>query len=671
MSTKAKKKQPRSRAATPKSAASRAPKGRAAVAAKAKPRTGTKRAAVAGSQAPTKAASKAASKVVARATAKPTRRSSPTAKAASPAAARGVRPAVRTGAVKKTAAAARRRAKPVAIPTPRPEDWASIRIAVTTIGDLLLTAADRYPDSDALVFVDQKLTYRELARRAILRARGLQALGVKPRDHVGLLLPTCVEFVEYFFAIALCGAVAVPINARYRAHELAYVLENGDLSTVITTGDVPEQVDFVARLNAALPGLAAAKDAFLLELDGFPKLRNLVLLGKKRVPGFLTEAEFHRLSGTVPEMNVHEARLRTRVRDVGLMLYTSGTTANPKGCLLTHEAMVRNSIALGRHRYQLTHADRFWSPLPMFHIAAILPLIAIFDVGGAYLTMGHFDAGEALTMLEEEAATATYPCFVTIMADLIYHEKFKGTDLTRVRLMNSNFAVQPPGIKDAMLAAMPNTIQVGTFGMTETAGTVSTSMLTDSLESRTGRLGKPLPGLEVRIVDPETGLDVGVDERGEILVRGYSTLEGYYKDPEKTALALDAGGWYHTGDVGSRDAAGTMMFHGRTKDMLKVGGENVAAAEIEACLQRHPAVKLAQVVGVPDPRYAEVPAAFVEFKPDQSATEAELIAHCRGEIAGFKVPRHVRFVTEWPMSTSKIQKFRLREQLLEALGIRS
>jgi acyl-CoA synthetase (AMP-forming)/AMP-acid ligase II len=296
-------------------------------------------------------------------------------------------------------------------------------------------------------------------------------------------------------------------------------------------------------------------------------------------------------------------------------------------------------------------------------------MVSIFDVGGAYLTMSYFEAGAALEMLEKEKATATYPCFVTIMSDLIHHENFENTDLGRVRLMNSNFAVQPPGIAEAMQKAMPNTIQVGTFGMTETAGTVCTSELDASLEARTTRLGTPLPGLEVRIVDAETGRDQGVDERGEILVRGYSLFSGYYKDPEKTARALDADGWYHTGDIGSLDKDGQIMFFGRTKDMLKVGGENVAAAEIEAHIAKHPAVKLAQVVGIPDPRLQEVPAAFVEKKDGTEVDAQELIDFCKGEIAGFKVPRHVRFVTEWPMSTSKIQKFRLRDQLIEELGL--
>lgn len=549
------------------------------------------------------------------------------------------------------------------------EDLARLRINVTTMGDLLLNAADRYPDKLALVLPERKLTYGQLAARALVRARSLQALGVKPRDHVGILMHTCAEFAELFFAIAFCGGVIVPINARYKAGELAYVIENGDLVTVITTDAVAEQVNFVERLNVALPDLAGNRNERALKISGAPRLRNLVLLGKTKARGFITQTEFEAAAKSAPEANVHTTRLRVRVRDVGLMLYTSGTTANPKGCLITHEAQVRNSIALGRHRYRLTAEDKFWSPLPMFHIASVLPMLAIFDLGGTYLTMGHFDAGVALRMLEEYEVTATYPSFVTIIQGLIYHPDFPKADLTRIRLMNSNFAVQPPTVGPPIMKAMPNALQVGSFGMTEAAGTVCTGSPDEPLQLRITRLGKPLPGLEVRIVDPETNQDVATGLRGEVLVRGYSLLEGYYRDPEKTAQALDREGWYHTGDIGSLDEHGTIMFHGRFKDMLKVGGENVAAAEIEALLGRHPAVKLAQVVGIPDAKYVEVPAAFVELKPGERATEEELIRYCRKEISSFKVPRTVRFVTEWPMSTSKIQKFRLRTALVAELGL--
>ncbi|MEY2722038.1 MAG: hypothetical protein RL597_1483 [Pseudomonadota bacterium] len=549
------------------------------------------------------------------------------------------------------------------------EDLATLRIAVTTMGDLLLTAADRDPNKTALVFPEKSYTYAELAARAIRRARSLQALGVRPRDHVGILMPTCPEFVELYFAIALCGAVIVPINARYRSGEIGYVVENADLVTLITTDAVAEQVNFVERLEGALTDLPTQKDPMSLKLAAAPKLRNVVLYGRGARAGFVAEADFDAAADRIPEIEVHKTRLRTRVRDTALMLYTSGTTANPKGCLITHEAQVRNSVALGRHRYRLTREDSLWSPLPMFHIAAVLPMLAIFDVGGTYLTMGYFDAGVALKMLEDHKVTATYPSFVTIMQGLIYHPDFPTRDLSSIRLMNSNFAVQPPGVAEPIMKAMPAAIQVGSFGMTEASGTVSTGSPGEPQSQRITRLGRPLPGLEVRVVDPNTGREVATGERGEVLVRGYSLFEGYYRDPVKSAEALDKDGWFHTGDIGSLDAAGTIMFHGRFKDMLKVGGENVAAAEIEAQLQKHPAVKLAQVVGIPDAKYAEVPAAFVELQPGATATESELIEFCRKEVAGFKVPRHVRFVTEWPMSSSKIQKFKLRTALVEELKL--
>jgi len=214
----------------------------------------------------------------------------------------------------------------------------------------------------------------------------------------------------------------------------------------------------------------------------------------------------------------------------------------------------------------------------------------------------------------------------------------------------------------------PHTIQVGTYGLTEAAGTICTSRLTDTFEQRTGRLGVPIDDWEVRIVDIETGKDCPTGVQGEIVARGPNMLKGYYNAPEKTAEVI-RDGWFHTGDIGSFNQDGQIMFHGRTKDMLKVGGENVAAAEIESMLQGHEAVKLAQVVGIPDPRYVEVPAAFVELADGASATEAELIDFCRGKLAGFKLPRHIRFVESWPMSTSKIQKFRLRTQLVDELGL--
>ncbi len=536
-----------------------------------------------------------------------------------------------------------------------------------TLGAMLRTSGEERPEADALVFPDRRLSHGTLNRAARAWAKTFMAMGVQPGDNVGILLTTRPEFVELLFGIAMAGAVAVPVNARYQASELAFLIRDADLVALVTTGRVADTLDFGERLIAALPSLPAAHNPEALTLDEAPVLRSIICLDPPCSPYLLSGEAALALGGEVSEEQVDAAIEAVDDEDIAFVLYTSGTTANPKGALISHRGIVGNSRNLGI-RYRVGPEDRVWSPLPIFHIAGILPMVMVLDVGGAYLTVPHFEPGIALEMLGREGATVAYPSFVTIMQDLITHPSFRTTDLSKLRLMNSNFAVQPPWIKEAMTKAMPHTIQVGTYGLTEGAGTICTSQIDDSYELRTGRLGVPLEEWEVRIVDLETGQDCPLGERGEIVVRGPNMLKGYYNAPEKTAEVI-RDGWFHTGDIGSFDESGHIMFHGRTKDMLKVGGENVAAAEIEAMLQSHPAVKLAQVVGLPDKRYVEIPAAFVEFAEGQSASEAELIEHCKGKLASFKIPRHVRTVEAWPMSTSKIQKFRLRTQLVEELGL--
>lgn len=547
-------------------------------------------------------------------------------------------------------------------------ELSKVRVTATTLGDLLMIAADQYPNTDAIVLPTQRTSFADLRERAIVRARSLRALGVKPGDHVGVLLPTCMDFVDTMFAIAMLGAVTVPINARYKPPEIRYVTENADLVTLITTDEFDEAVNYVERVQAAFPDLKDNNDPYNLSVKDVPKLRNIVVYGKTSAAGMLTQTQLDELVDKVSEDEIHLRRIQTRVGSTALILYTSGTTSNPKGCMIAHESIIRNSAALGK-RYQLGADDSFWSPLPMFHIAAILPMISIFDAGGTYVTTPYFEAGEALQMLQEEKVTATYPSFWTIMSDLISHPDFAKTDLSVIKLMNSNFGVQPPIVGETMEKAMPDTVFVGTFGMTEASGTVSTSRLDDTREQRFTRLGTPLPGIEVKIMNPETGEEVATGEQGDTWIRGNSIFTEYYKSPEKTAEALDDEGWFHSGDICSINEVGQLLFHGRLKDMLKVGGENVAAVEIETCLQKHPAVKLAQVVGTPDARLSEVATAFIEINPGEKASEEELIDFCKDKLAGFKVPRFVRFVDEWPMSSTKIQKFKLQEQIKQELGV--
>jgi fatty-acyl-CoA synthase len=533
------------------------------------------------------------------------------------------------------------------------------RIECTTLGDLLLKAADRWPHHDAVVFPELRYTYGELAASATDHARALIAMGIGRGDHVGILMPNWIPYLELIFGCALAGAVPVPINARFKAAELGYVVENADLVALFTTDVVSEYADFPDALRTAFPDLASQTDPWRLRLANAPRLRSIVLYGAP-VAGFAPREAFHAKSAEVAGAEVDRRRAAVRLSDWCMMMYTSGTTANPKGCPLSHENLVRNGINMNRERYFLTPDDRFWDPLPFFHMSTILPLIACFDAGAALLCMGRFEADAALRMLAEERVTVAFPAFPTITSALINHPDFASTDLSRIRRLNN---VAPPDTLRQFQAAFPQAVQTAAFGMTESGGVACFGHPGDSEHARIHGCGRPFPGMEVEAVDPETRQVLPAGERGELRLRGYAIFDGYYKDPEKTAACL-VDGWFYSGDLGSVDAEGHVYFHGRLKDMLKVGGENVAALEIESFVSNHPAVKLVQVVGVPDPRLEEVPVAFVELKPGACATEAEIIGFCRGRIAGFKVPRHVRFVTDWPMSSTKVQKFRLREAFL-------
>ena len=551
----------------------------------------------------------------------------------------------------------------------RPEQIDRIRISATTLGDMLLTTCDRFADKPAVIFPDAQVTYGELVASAFARARGLWALGIRRGDHVGILTTSGVPFVENLFAVAMCGGVSVLLNTRYRPPELAYVSENADLHAILTSDEFSEHTDYVGRLREAFADLGEQPEGAPLALSAAPKLRHIVLLGGRTEPGFVDQTAFERGAASVGEDTIHHARLGVRVRDTCMILYTSGTSANPKGCLLSHEAIVREASNLGRNRWAFDESDRIWSPMPLFHVAALLAMLSALDVGGTFYGLPHFDAGASLTQIEEDRVTMLFLPFVTFHQAMIAHPDFAKTDMSSVKLMNSCFGAMPASVGDAYRTKVPHTLQCGTFGMTEASGIVATGGYGMETELGFSRLGWPLAGIEVRIADLDTGEDLPVGTHGEVLIRGYNLFDGYYRDPEKTAQALDPQGWFHSGDIGSLDANGHIMFHGRFKDMLKVGGENVAAAEVEAVLQRHPAVKLAQVIGLPDARLAEVPAAYVELEGTYTATEAELIDHVRGQIASFKVPRHVRFIDDWPMSASKIQKFKLRQALMSELGL--
>ncbi len=514
----------------------------------------------------------------------------------------------------------------------------------STLGDLLIKAADSFGNDYMLIFPERRVTYKEMQEMAYCRARALVGVGLGPGSHVGILMANCIEYVEYLMAIQLIGGMAVPINARYKSSELAYVLENADIDLVVTHDRISEYANFAHLINKAL-----------VEKRG-PRLKHLVMIGEP-TEGFLDDAAFIKLGDSIDTDKVDTHRIGVSIRQPAIMMYTSGTTANPKGCPLNHEVLVRNGMNMNRSRYFLDSTDRFWAPLPMFHMAAILPMICCMHAGAAMLSMTHVEPGLSLKMMEENKVTVAFPSFPTIMQDLLNHPNFKTTDLSNLRRLNN---VAPPDLLRQFQNALPHAIQTGAYGLTEAGGVIAFNHPDESLEERLHTCGKPMPGLLAKIVDPETLLEKVPGEKGEILLKGYSVFDGYYKAVEKNKEAF-VDGWFRTGDLCSMNEEGGIEFHGRIKDMLKVGGENVAALEIESFLLTHPDVLMAQVIGVPDDRLSEVACAFIELQHDSTMTSDDLIEFCKGQIASFKIPRHVRFVRDWPMSSTKIQKYVLRD----------
>ncbi|MBM3678091.1 MAG: AMP-binding protein [Actinobacteria bacterium] len=546
--------------------------------------------------------------------------------------------------------------------TAQPRLW----IEATTIGDLVDRAAAEV-DGDALVFPDGRATYAELAVASDTWARALCAWGVGPGDTVGILMPNCLDFAVAFVATAKLGAVAVPVNARFKAHELAHVIGHADIRVLVAAAGPEGTVDFPALLADVFAD-AAEQDPRALRLAGAPALRQIVHANGAR-PGQLTREVFLARAAEVEIDEVRILQQRVRIRDVAMLMYTSGTTARPKGCLLTHESLVRHGATVIRDRFRMTADDRFWDALPLFHIGGITPMLGCIGARAAFCHAGHFDPAVSLRMLQEERITVAYPAFDLIWLAILGHPDYAAADLSRIRLVMS--ITTPERLRD-LQRRTPHAAYVTSFGATECSSHL-TLPLPDALEEvRMSTLGPVVPGMEMRIVDPETGWICEPGEVGEILFRGYARFEGYYKEPELTAQAIDADGWFHTQDLGAIREDGNLLYSGRLKDMLKVGGENVAAIEIEDYLVRHPAVNIAVVTGVRDARYDEVPAAFVQLAPGATLTQEELIAFCVGRIATFKVPRYLRLRDEWPMSGTKIQKFVLREELeteLDAAGI--
>ncbi len=514
---------------------------------------------------------------------------------------------------------------------PRPASAAHPSARWRSLSALLDAQAERTPTAPAASFPGTEATYAELADATVRAARKLHAAGVRAGDRVGILLREgCEPYASLGLGVMRLGAICVPINARNKTHELGYVADHAGLRVLITS---PE---FVPLLDGA----------------GLPDGCTRVLLGQ--------DGWFDERADAISEATV-EACERAVERDTpALILYTSGTTANPKGCVHTHASL----LAVGYNtaaRLELTSADRYWTALAMFHVGGWQVLIANLTAGSCFSHVGAFEAGATLSQLERERVSIAMPAFELIWMAVLEHPDFLRADLSALRIVMN---VGVPERLERMQEMVPHAVQISMLGMTECAGSICIGSAGDALWSRTHNSGRPLQGMEIRLLDPSTGEPSPPGVPGEMLFRGPSCFKEYWRDPETTAATIDADGWFRTGDLVRQDPDGSFGFVSRLKDMLKVGGENASAAEIEGYLITHPAVALAAVVAAPDARYGEVPCAFVKRSAGFEVSEQELIDYCLGSIATFKVPRYIRFVDEYPVSSSqKIQKYALREQI--------
>jgi fatty-acyl-CoA synthase len=529
-----------------------------------------------------------------------------------------------------------------------------------TFADVLARTTERYPDHDAVVF--PRLGYRRTwaGFRADVReaARALLALGVQPGEHVGLWATNWPQWIVTQFATAHIGAVLVNINPAYRSHELAYILQQADITTLLLT-DQFKGSDYFALLAEALRGAS------------FPKLRHRVSLQEAKGPGMLNWDYFRKLAASVPEDELNRCQAATRAEDVVNIQYTSGTTGFPKGAMLTHRNLLMNAYHVGRC-IRFIDRDRLALPVPFYHCFGCVMGTLMCSVYGSAMVVPaeSFDPEATLRAIHDERCTAVYGVPTMFIAEL-HHPRFAEFDLRSLRTGIMAGSPCPIEVMRAVVERMGACEMTIAYGLTEASPVITQTATTDSLEHRVGTVGRVLPGLEVKIVAPGSTEPLAQGQSGELMVKGHGVMKGYYQKPAETAAVLAPDGWLRTGDLAQQTPDGYYRITGRIKDLIIRGGENIYPREIEEFLYTHPQIADVQVVGLPDACFGEEVCAWVRLKPGASLTVEELRQFCRGRIAHYKVPRYVFFVEEYPTTvTGKVQKFRLRELGIERLGLR-
>jgi fatty-acyl-CoA synthase len=536
-----------------------------------------------------------------------------------------------------------------------------------TIGDFLEKMVEKDPDQEFMVFPDRDLrfTYKEFDERVNLLAKGLLEIGIKKGDHVGIWAKNVPDWLTFMFATSKIGVVLVTVNTAYKSHELDYVLKQSDMKALAII-DGFRDVDYIQTLYELVPELKT-QERGKLDSKEFPFLDSVIYVGPEKHRGMFNTNELLLLGKHGNEEKFQSIKSSINSEDVVNMQYTSGTTGFPKGVMLTHRNILNNGYYIGE-RQKFTEKDRLCICVPLFHcFGIVLAVMAAFSHGATMVMVELFDPLMVLAAVQKERCTALYGVPTMFIAEYS-HPMFEMFDLSSLRTGIMAGSTPPIEAMKKVVNDMNMTEITSVYGLTEGSPGFTQTSVDDPLIKRVETVGKPLPDCEVKIVDPETGETLGPNQTGEICCKGYNVMKGYYKMPEKTREVIDEDGWLHSGDLATLDEDGYYSIVGRIKDMIIRGGENIYPREIEEFLYTMPGVLDVQVVGIPDEKYGEIVGAFIILEEGAELTEEDVRDYAVTKIARFKVPKHVFFVDEVPLTASgKIQKFILREQAEELL----
>ncbi|UTE79458.1 AMP-binding protein [Rossellomorea sp. KS-H15a] len=532
----------------------------------------------------------------------------------------------------------------------------------TTVGDLLEEKASIQPNIEAVVYADRGLrwSYHEFNQLCRQAAKGFMKLGINKGDHIAIWASNTPEWLVSQFSTGKMGAVLVTVNTNYRSAELEYLLRQSDSQTIILMEEF-RGASYIDMLYEICPELKFSEPGELKSAK-LPFLKNVIVLGNNSYPGTYSWEDIMEKGKEVEENDLDERLSSLSPHDVINMQYTSGTTGFPKGVMLTHSNIVNNGYNIAGCM-RLGNEDRLCIPVPFFHcFGCVLGVLACVSVGATMVPLQEFDPRLVLKTVQDEKCTGLHGVPTMFISELNLPD-FDQYDLSHLRtgiMAGSNCPIEVmKGVMDKMGA---DEITIA-YGQTESSPVITQTRTHDPIELKVETVGKSLPNVEVKIVEPGSNREIPYGVQGELCTRGYHVMKGYYKNEEATRLAIDDEGWLHTGDLAVMDEHGYCRITGRLKDMIIRGGENIYPREIEEFLYSHPKVLDVQVIGIPDEVYGEEVMAWIILKEGQTATSEEIREYCTGKISRHKIPRYIEFTDAYPMTASgKIQKFRLREQ---------